>query len=77
MRRDWRNVLAALVLFLGGTTAVAAPQESPKEAPGSGGDAVRLTVELSWGTPRKGADLAGGAARGEGDRIEAGVSSWS
>ena len=65
MRRDSRNVLAALVLFLSGTTALAAPQESPKEVAVAGGDAVRLTVDLGWGTPRKGADLAGGATPGQ------------
>ena len=67
MRRDWRNVLAALALFLVGTTAVAAPQDGPKEAAGSGGDVVRLTVEVRWGTPHSGAELVGSLARGHGD----------
>jgi hypothetical protein len=66
MRRDWRNVLMLVILFQGGTSAAAAPQEAPREGAGTGADVVRLTVELSWGTPQKGLDPAEETARGQG-----------
>ena len=58
MRRDWRNVLVALILFPLGTGLAAARQELAKEAPGSGGEWVRLTLEVSWEIPRNKAVLA-------------------
>ena len=66
MRRDWRNVLAALALFLVGTTALAAPQEVRRKPRVRAATSVRLTVEVSWGTPHSGADLV--EARLEGAR---------
>ena len=54
MRRERRNVLVALILFLAGTNVATAQPESGKEGAGSGGDVVRLTVEVSWGMPGKG-----------------------
>ena len=84
MRREWRNVLVAFILFLLGTDDSAAQQESAKDAPGSSGELVRLTVDVSWGMPRKrgslarrrarrrwssdGAGVCPGADRGAGDR---------
>jgi hypothetical protein len=55
MRREWRNVLVAFILFLLGTSNAAARQEIAKDAPGPGGELVRLTLEVSWGIPRNSA----------------------
>ena len=57
MRRDRRNVLVALILFLSGTNVTTAQPESGKEGAGSVGDVVRLTVEVNWGMPGKGTGL--------------------
>ena len=57
MRRERRNVLVALILFLGGTIATAAQPETVEGSVGASVDEdVRLTVEVSWGIP---ADRAG------------------
>ena len=65
MRTDSRKVLAALALFLAGATVRAAPQDASKENAGISGDAVRLTVEVSWGIPQQVDELAGGSNRGD------------
>ena len=48
-----------------------------KDAPGSGGESVRLTLEVSWGIPRNKAVLAGGGVEANGSkpdrRVRAGV----
>jgi len=58
MRKERRNVLVALILFLAGTNAATAQVESGKERVGSAGDVVRLTVEVNWGMPGKGMGVA-------------------
>ena len=50
MRKDWRNVLLPLVLFLAGTSAAVARQNASKMMSGGPSDVVRLTVEVAWGT---------------------------
>lgn len=52
MRREWRNVLVAFILFPLGIGIAAARQETAKDASGAGGELVRLTLEVSWGIPR-------------------------
>jgi hypothetical protein len=52
MRREWRNVLLALLLFPGGTGIAAAQQESVPEAQGAVGEFVHATLEVIWGMPR-------------------------
>src|SRR4051812_25145217 len=72
MRREWRNVLLVWGLFLWGTTAVAARQDGGRDLRGSEGEVVRLTVELSWGVPRRVApqDLGAVGATGGGSDPE-------
>jgi hypothetical protein len=53
MRREWRNVLMGLILFLGGTIEAAAQPENGKEGAGPAGDVVRMSVEVNWGTQRR------------------------
>ena len=50
MRRDWRNVLLLLALFLAGTGAAIARQNPAKMINGDSADIVHLTVEVTWGT---------------------------
>jgi len=55
MRREWRNVLAALLVFPMGTGIAFAQQVSLNEPPGSNTELVRMTLEVSWGiTQNKG-----------------------
>jgi hypothetical protein len=61
MRMKWRNVLVALILFhLGAAPAVAQPEIAP-DSVDVGGDAVRLTVEVSWSRPIKATESLKGA----------------
>ncbi len=60
MRRDWRNVLVAWLLFHWGTTCASAQPASPQRDVSSGIDAIRMTVEITWGTQQDDADLATG-----------------
>jgi hypothetical protein len=57
MRKDRRNVLVTLILFLAGTT-VATAQTEPVRAR-SDADQVRLTVEINWSVQGHGAGLTG------------------
>ena len=68
MRREWRNVLLALMLFPVGTGIAAARQENAKDAPGSGGEFVHLTLEVSWGMPRNKEGLSGGVREENGSK---------
>jgi hypothetical protein len=58
MRKEWRNVLALLVLFLLGTRATVAQTASPANVAVPGEDVVRLTIEVSWSMPSKGTEAA-------------------
>ncbi len=60
MRREWRNVLLALILFPLGTGVAAAPQEGAKDVPGASGEFVHLTLEVIWGMSQNKEGLAGG-----------------
>ena len=60
MRREWRNVLLALILFPLGTGIAAAQQESVKEPSARIGELVRVTLEVIWGIPRNKVGLPGG-----------------
>ncbi len=66
MRRDWRNVLLPMMLFLVGTTSAIARQEPGKLGGGAAGDFFRVTIELTWGVSNPeigagdGSDVAGG-----------------
>ncbi len=70
MRREWRNVLVALVLFHFGTAAALAQPEIVPDGSPPGVEAVRLTVEVNWAISQKGADLSNGAVGG-GQGVEA------
>ena len=52
MRRDWRNVLLALALFLAGTSRCGCAPRRSKMIGGGPSDVVRLTVEVTWGTSK-------------------------
>jgi hypothetical protein len=52
MRKEWRNVLAALILFPLGASIAAARQDGAYDAPVSGPELIRLTLEVSWGIPQ-------------------------
>jgi hypothetical protein len=69
MRRDWRNVLVAFLLSLFGTRGAAAQQEVGKDAAGSSGELVRLTLDVSWGMP--GAQATPSASGHDGDPSKA------
>jgi hypothetical protein len=49
MRKEWRNVLLPLILFLGGATLATARQDPEKRAGAGPAECVRLTVEVTWG----------------------------
>ena len=63
-RDDRRRMNRKLVLgaSVAGAAVVAAPQESSKEVRVPGGEAVRLTIELSWRMPPGGGVREAGAA---------------
>ena len=61
MRREWRNVLVALILLPFGAVAWAARQDGAQDVSGAGGEWVRLTVDVSWGMSPNGALLPGHA----------------
>ena len=77
MRREWRNVLAALIVFPLGAGLSSAQQENVNEAPGSGGELVRVTLEVSWGIPQNKGVFAGGATMTKMDRGPSVDWSWS
>ncbi len=52
MRKEWRNILLPLILFLSGATAAVALQEPEKHGSTAAGELVRLTVEVTWGAPK-------------------------
>ena len=54
MRRDWRNVLLALILFLNGATVAIAQSEKANDGGVVVGNRVHLTVEVIWGKPNGG-----------------------
>jgi hypothetical protein len=66
MRRDWRNVLLPLALFLAGTSVAIARQNQTKMLSGGSPDVVRMTVEVSWGAPRPESGASDATATGEG-----------
>ncbi len=66
MRKEWRNVLVAFMVFLLGTGVAAARQETAKDTSGPGAELVRVTLEVSWGIPRNKAALAVGGVEGDG-----------
>ena len=68
MRREWRNFLLALMLFLSGTGVAAAQQENAKEAQGAGGEFVHVTLEVIWGIPRSKDGLSGGVREESGTK---------
>ena len=68
MRREWRNVLVAFLLFPVGTGIAAARQENGRDTPGSGGELVRLTLEVSWAMPHNKAGLSGGGPDDDGSK---------
>jgi hypothetical protein len=70
MRREWRNVLVAFMLSLLGTRTTTAQQDMGKDAPGSGGDLVRLTLDLSWGMQGNEAIPPGASPDGGGSRAD-------
>lgn len=49
MRKERRNILLPLILFLSGATAAVALQEPEKHGSTAAGELVRLTVEVTWG----------------------------
>ena len=57
MRREWRNVLMAIILFPLGAGSAFARQNGPADTRASGSDLVRMTLEVTWGTPRNGVAL--------------------
>ncbi len=66
MRKEWRNVLAILILPLLGTGTARAQPDEPKVAIAAGEENVRLTIEVNWGITRdKGTSVAGGGQVGE------------
>jgi len=60
MRRDWRNVLLPMMLFLMGTANAIARQEPGKLGGGAAGDLVRVTLELTWGISNPEAGVVNG-----------------
>lgn len=60
MRREWRNVLLALLLFPLGAGIAAARQESARDTPGPGGEFVHVTLEVTWGVPQSKGGLPDG-----------------
>lgn len=70
MRRDWRKVLALSVLVLVriGASAGAARQDGKAAGSGAASEAVRMTIDLSWGlTP---ADVTTPASKNDGVVLE-------
>ena len=65
MRRDWRNVLLPLALFLAGTSVAVARQNASKMINVGPADVVRLTVEVTWGGSKPDAGAFDAAANGE------------
>ena len=70
MRREWRNVLVAIILFPLGTRPALARQNVASETRGTSGELVRLTLDLSWGMARSGAVFPDGAPAGVGSVAE-------
>ena len=66
MRRERRNVLIAMILFLLGTRPAFVRENVASETRGTSGELVRLTLDVSWGMPRNGAALREGAPAGVG-----------
>jgi hypothetical protein len=64
MRREWRNVLVAFILFPLGAVASAALQESVEHGSGSGAELVRLTLDVSWGMTQTGVSVPARAPDG-------------
>ncbi len=62
MRREWRNVLVAWLLFLFGTSSAAAQPASSQTLATPGDQAVRLTAEINWAILRDDADATTGRA---------------
>jgi hypothetical protein len=62
MRKDWRNVLLSLALFLTATSAAVARQNASKVINAGSADAVRLTVEVTWGASKPEAGITDPAA---------------
>jgi hypothetical protein len=52
MRKEWRNVLLPLILFLTGASVAIARQDSEKRAGTVPGECVRLTVDVIWGSAK-------------------------
>jgi hypothetical protein len=70
MRREWRNVLVAFIVFPLGAGSATARQENGKDASGSAGEWVRLTLEISWGMLRNKGVLADSGVEGNGSKTE-------
>ena len=70
MRREWRNVLVIVILSQIGIGSAYAQQEIGKDGPGSSGELVRLTLDLSWGVPANGVNSPETAVDGDGAKSE-------
>ena len=70
MRRDWRNVLIAMILFPLGAGFAFVRENIASESRAASAELVRLTLDLSWGMPRNGAVLPEGAPAGVGSAPE-------